>query len=333
MEIIIPQIQQIMGVNHMFNNIIILWIVSFLLVLFWHFFKVKIIEYYLNKAKKLDCEDSVVDAIKCLDKVLIIDKNNVDALCRKGFCYAMIFDERNSFECFEKAIKIQPSNLHIYFDWGLACGSLDKHDMSIKYFKKILKYFPDDLDLLINIGMSYLRWGNVDEALKYLNRALSKKEQPRILCLISNCYRELEDYEKSLEYIDKALELDNNYWIAYKEKSIIYINMNDFNRALDCIDRVLEINKDPFNLLEKYYILAELKDYKNSLEGFKNISLKMESHGVVEGYYCYYAKALACAGKYDKALELYEEYFEKYPHFPKDNVLKEKDEVLKLLRE
>ena len=88
-----------------------------------------------------------------------------------------------------------------------------------------------------------------------------------------------------------------------------------------------------FNLLIKYYILAELKDYKNSLEGFKNISLKMESHGVVEGYYCYYAKALACAGKYDEALELCEEYFEKYPHFPKDDVLEEKDEVLKLLKE
>lgn len=293
----------------------------------------KIVNYYLKKANELYDDYQFVSAIKVLDKVLKIDEDNVEIWCMKGLCYSEIYDEENSFKCFNRALNIDSSDDYIYFNWGWACNNLNNCEMALELFNKLLKDEPDDLTILTCIGYSYLYMDAVDEALSYFNKVISERRDCERLCLISKCYAKLGQYDESLNYIDEALELDNNSLVALMEKASVNISIKDFNAALDCVNKVLEINPKEFpSLSEKYYIFAELNDYGAAFNGFKQMSkIKMEGYVPILYYYYYYGKSLACAKKYDGALCLFEEYLEKYPHFPKDDILKEKEEVLKLI--
>lgn len=165
----------------------------------------------------------------------------MEALCLKGLCYSNIFDEENSFKCFEKALDIDPSNGYIYLDWGCACINLNKCELALKYHTILLENYPDNLLFLEYVGSSNLFMKNIDEALFYFDKILSKKKDPNVLVLISKCYTELENYEKSLKYLNEALKIDKNNTFALMEKWEVYIICEKYENALQCVDRTLEL--------------------------------------------------------------------------------------------
>ena len=50
-------------------------------------------------------------AIKYLDRILLLDKNNVDAVVWKGYCYACIYNKTEAIKCLDLSSKLlQNSN-------------------------------------------------------------------------------------------------------------------------------------------------------------------------------------------------------------------------------
>lgn len=54
-----------------------------------------------------------------------------------------------------------------------------------------------------------------------------------------------EEYEKSIEYFDKALEIDPKYADAWNNKGAALIRLEKYNEAIECCDKA--INIDPNN--------------------------------------------------------------------------------------
>src|SRR5438477_595115 len=79
-------------------------------------------------------------------------------------------------------------------------------------------------------------------------------------CIFSkrNVYGELSDYPKSLENLQKAIEIcaqindKNKMAAAYNNIGIIYYNLSDFNKALEYIQRSLKLQE----VLGNKYVVA-----------------------------------------------------------------------------
>ena len=149
----------------------------------------------------------------------------------------------------------------------------------------------------------------------------------------SSCYSGLKEHDEAIKLIKIILEpCDNATILGFMCDA--YILKGDYGTALRYANKILKINpKEIQVIIMKSKILAELGKFEESLEGFNKVSkMKFDNYKIINMYYSYYMSSLELMGKYDEALKIYDEYLNKYPHFPKDEILKEKEKITKVMK-
>ena len=130
------------------------------------------------------------------------------------------------------------------------------------------KYFKKQLAISYNgMGIISRREGSYSEALGYYQKCLkieneiSKDVIGTTLKNIAVIYREMKEYDKALEYVNRSLDLaiKNNhkdgYSASYNGMGMIYRRLKDYDKALECytksLDAAIEINNEN-NIAQSY---------------------------------------------------------------------------------
>ncbi len=109
------------------------------------------------------------------------------------------------------------------------------------------------------------------KAIDIINKTIEEKgETPELLCYLSKAYLYLKDLEKSLEYAQKALNLDENYLYAKARIILAYSKLNEPSKAIDLFFE-LKYNKN-INILILYIILIFVDDHLYDSESLQIIS-------------------------------------------------------------
>jgi tetratricopeptide (TPR) repeat protein len=123
-------------------------------------------------------------------------------------------------------------------------------------------------------------------------------------------YNEIKQYDKAIKDLNRAIQLNPNYALAYNNRGNAYYALNKFEKAMDDYSQTLEI--DP-NYATAYYNLAniyaeKLKQYEKAIENYNkaveldpNYAVAYNSRGVAYYYLMQYKKAIV---DYNKAMEL-----------------------------
>jgi len=93
-------------------------------------------------------------------------------------------------------------------------------------------------------------------------------EDATLLYYIGVCYRILENYEKSIYYLNQALELDNDLVQVVNELGISYAALGDFGSAVKYLRKAFEATKSVeicTNLVMCYLEMGKLEDAKAHL--------------------------------------------------------------------
>ena len=292
--------------------------------------KNRIIKYYFKKADYYSDERQCKKAISYLDKILVIDKyNNLDALSSKGFCYADLYDKENSFKCFDELSKLIPNEVGIDLNKGIACSILNEFELAIECFDKFLAEYPDNINALSLKGLCYSFLGDYDKALNIYDKVLEKENDYITIVRKGLCYSKLKKYDEAISCIEKILEPYCENATVLGSMCDILMSKGDYENALIYADKILKLNPNEIQvIIMKSKILAELGQFKESIKGFERVSkVEFDKYAIINDYYLYYGQSLELMGKYDEALKIYDEYLNKYPHFPKDEILKEKEKI------
>ena len=186
-----------------------------------------------------------------------------------------------------------------------------KYEQTLELLDRWRELDPEDQDINRIYAMSYLYLNRSAEALPYVQAVLeqaggSNKEKamvvkkllgediaaqvsfdllealnqvqadnPQMLILQAKFAAQLEQYEKSIELLDRTLELDDSLVDVYLIKARIYRAQGNRDAAKAVIEQVLKDHPDNIALRMQYaHMLVEDKDYKAASEQYLYVQKK-----------------------------------------------------------
>ncbi len=143
---------------------------------------------------------------------------------------------------------------------------LNSNDLSVKLKKE------DKILLYRGLAFAHHNKNNVDKAIFYSKEVLSLEQNDLItLSNLAIFYRVKNKFNKSIEVLEKLLEVKPDAWEAYYNMSRSYIGLGELEKAKECLNKANQmapgntaVQKDIAALTddfdEKYEKLIELKD-------------------------------------------------------------------------
>ena len=269
-----------------------------------------LIEKYFKKANENKNLSKNKKAIKYLDRILSLDKNNVDALVCKSHCYACMYNKTEAIKCLDSVSKLLPNSNELLIQKGIIYYIIDEYETAINCFKKACNPESPDIYLLMEIGTSYLNSEKYSEALFYFKEILKLNENDSdAYSSMGLVYDFQEEHDTALKYFNIALDIDSENIIALACKADTLLGQGNFIESLECLNKIFSIRDDIImTKITKCYVLSYLDKFDESLDGFKEIDkLDFDDYGLKRVYYSYYAKSLVNMERLDDALKVYDE--------------------------
>ncbi len=223
---------------------------------------------------------------------------------------------KNSIALFKRTVSVTKGNYVMYNNLGNAYMRVDRLDDAMFYCREALKIKPNSIEVLNNLGNILLKKGEVDEAVSLLAKAM--KINPNHMIVRKNLQRGLmmkrqkqstlphvaseqktpgtvEFFvnmgvalakqgrsEEALAQIDKAIEVDSDYWPAYNSLGIVLLQMGKLDEAETNFKKTIKIKPD--------YI-----------EAYNNLGILYARQKKIEQAVMQFSKALKINPNYKKA--------------------------------
>ena len=189
-----------------------------------------------------------------------------------------------------------------------------KIEKSQKLYLKLIKNHKDNDRLFFLLGTSYLQLKKYNKAIDYLNIAINLNSKfadsynNRGIALAEN-----EKYSEAVHDYDRAINLKINYFDAYLNKGISLNKLKEFEKAKKIIELAIKLEPSSakaYNSLGN--IFQNLKQLKESVKAYdKAIKINPKYFEAMDNM----ADVLHKLKLYDKALIYYRKIFEYDPNF------------------
>ncbi len=163
------------------------------------------------------------------------------------------------------------------------------YDKYIEYSKQTLDLVVFYLYCMMLQGEDLLHDGNPAGALKLYKKAMlfpyegeMKENKPIFYYKLSYIYKDLNDKDNQIKYLNKAIGLKHDYWQAYQELGIVYFKDGNLKMAKEMFEnaknygshdsKVLELVSSDNNKAGKYLQSGDAEnssgDYKEAIEDY-----------------------------------------------------------------
>lgn len=189
-----------------------------------------------------------------LDKIEILNK-------------MMKFDEALNIS--DDLIKKEPENSIIYALRAFTLSGQGENKKSLELINKAIELDPKNPTHLKNKISILTRLKMYDVAFDEIKNVDSK--DPDFYLLDAQIHRDLKEFDKAIEQLDKAIQFDNKDIKIYFLKAGILTKLKDFKGAIDLYDKILEINsKDHHAHFYKGQLYLKMTDYEEALKEIDN---------------------------------------------------------------
>ncbi len=159
-------------------------------------------------------------ALNPLSRSLEINPNFLNSLKLRGVTYNYLKQYALALVDLEKCITIEPNNSETCVNTSIALDKLDRPMEALTYLDQAIKLDPRNTIALLNRGSLY--------------------------------FNKLKDYQRALIDFNRAIEVDVNYGIAYKNLANCYLVLGDKAKALENANKALQLGyKVPESFLDK----------------------------------------------------------------------------------
>ncbi len=278
-------------------------------------------EPYLLQAQVLMLLKETDRAEALLKKALKLEGEDDFVYLRLAQLHMLKGNIKEAADELDKAEAVNPKSKWIYLWRGILMGEHKKdYSAARQFFEKALT-LDSKFDVALNaLGWSYMEgkdksYSKAREA--FLKTLKINPASQKACCAIGLSYAHEFNFGVAKMWLDKAIQLDEDYLSAYKYRGMINVEMEDYESAVTDFNAALLL--DPMNAdlyVQRARALAKLNRLDDAMRDL-NFSLDIEPKAPRTLYYLGYTHALsgdtAMAFDYfDKALAIDPEFDEVY---------------------
>ncbi len=220
------------------------------------------------------------NANKHFDRLLAIDKTNIDALQKSAWCHFKLKQYDKTIIKTDLAI-IEDSRSEIsYYYAALAKDSLKDYGAAIQFYKKAINAFKNQAKpknpykaYFTNLGVVLNKTKQYVEAIENFDMALSADEvdtiQPKnymVYYLRSIAYLDKGDNKSAFNDINKAISLEPNTGVLFYQRGVVLKKTYQYNSAISDFTKCVLIDD---KLILAYFLkaqcLMELSNFKETI--------------------------------------------------------------------
>ena len=162
-------------------------------------------------------------------------------------------------------------------------------------FKKAIEFYENCLKLNLKryepfhqLGICYRLIREYEKSIYYLNRAIEIKENPFSYNLLGKVYRENGKFVESKYSFENSISFDENFLDSKLSLANLENDFGNYQRAIEILNNVTSSNKSNHQILTRSKIimgnvLRSKGDYNGAIELNKN-ALEMDSTNIDASY-------------------------------------------------
>ena len=216
---------------------------------------------YMGIGRNANAQKRYEDAIKQFDYVIKLEQNYSSAYSFRAESYMGLKKYNEAIDDVIKALYIDHDDKAFYELQQLADSAFDATVARLKVQK--LKD-PTESIWTYDLGVVYETANKYNKAIDYYKEALNKDSSPVTADRISQCYDELGNYDKALEYCNQANALDSTKSNYLYFKANILDNAGRSQEAIKVMTDYIANNPDAS---DGYYRRGWFKDHFGDTDG------------------------------------------------------------------
>jgi len=207
-----------------------------------------------SKRDCLGCREQVLDSFVDLPKSLDTNQKIGALLYHFGMLRQESEDDFQAVKNFKQSLNLSPieETDPIYFRLGLGYTKIGQYDQALKAFKSVEIAYQGQYFFHFYKGLCYFETGDYVTALEEFSKALQSKPQHddriRILIYIGTCFNNLGKYEQAVGELEKAKETAGNVKEVYNSLGFSYFMIKDYDKSIENLKMAVEI--DPFSAID-----------------------------------------------------------------------------------
>ena len=302
----------------------------------------------IKKAERLVDIDQSIKAMEVLDQAISANPAVTKLYYYLGYVQLKTGENGKALKTFEKGVSLndkdainhvglgairmiekKPTEAKVFFDKALALSKskdvavlqaiAEAYLVDAKYAETALKFLEKAKSLDPNNPKTYMLMGEVDLFQNKGGPAISNCERAARLYPsngkpyynIALVYMRSQNYALAEENFQKAISVDSEFTLAYKELGELYYSMKDGEKAVKAYESYLKMTENPEEGMVRYaFFLFMSKNYAKATEVFRR---QLEKPDVTPTTLKYAAYAEVEAGNLAEAQKVFEKYFAAVP--------------------
>ncbi|PYV81259.1 MAG: hypothetical protein DMG93_16040 [Acidobacteria bacterium] len=190
--------------------------------------------------------DDYADAIKWLEKSVMLDSQNKEAWYFLGRAYYTKSRLSEARQAFQAILKVDPHNARAENNLGLILETEGKPAEAIEAYKKAVEWQQQNSEMseqpYVNLGKLLLEQGRTQDAAELLEKAAAIAPN-NAFCHITLgvLYRKTGQMGRAQQELVRATQLEPDSAVAHYQLGRLYKESNDLDRAKAEFDRTSEL--------------------------------------------------------------------------------------------
>lgn len=200
-------------------------------------------EYLVWRARTLNKLGKKEEAKKVVEDALCFNNKNPDAWYTLG---QLTSDCKESIKHFEKTLSIDPDHYGARCCKAAMLSNIGKFDEAMEIFNKMKDVCPKSKScdtLFFNIGNTLMQKKQFSEALNYVDKALKLNENKiAALTVKTKILMELGKEEESLKVFKNLIKIAPNDACSWYNKSCILARLNKIDESINSLKKAIELD-------------------------------------------------------------------------------------------